>query len=142
MLPQIRDRQKEDGEEYDETLVVRVLRCNLYPSRNPTCGVIAFEARNKLNNRSKYFETCIPIDDIKGKDDWRTVQAGWFKVREDVAAWNQDVRKQDPLLGAVLSERVLDAIPEEQEEAVVQEDEDDDADGDDRWEEDEESVQK
>lgn len=117
--PPPRGHHHEEQEEERHAPVVRVLRCNLYPVRNPTCGVVAFEARNKLNGRTKYFETAVPLHEIRGKDDTHTVRAAWSRLREDVAAWNQDVRKQGPLLGSVLSRNTLmDPIPEEREQDV------------------------
>jgi hypothetical protein len=94
--------------EFESDVDIRVVRCNIYPIQDPQFYVVAFDVKCKTNNRSKYFETTVPMSLSNGKDDLDIVKLGWKNVKRGVNDWFDRLACKRSLIGATLNSAALE----------------------------------
>ena len=121
---------------------IKVVRFDLYPSNNPKYQVVAFDVRCTINDRRKYVETRIDIEDAKHMDETEVTTLAWKRVKDEVVKWFDEHATSNPMVGS--SFEIPEDEPEKREE-VKQKEETDTVQKDDeeaKQEEETDTVQK
>jgi hypothetical protein len=86
---------------------IKVVRFNLYPKTDPTFRVVAFEVRCLRNDRTKYFETTVPLEDTRDvqEEEEAVVKLAWQNLKPLARAWfEKEAVTKDNILGSTFQD--------------------------------------
>lgn len=91
----------EKDDTFKQMTQTRIVRLSLYPVINPTVYVVAFEVRCTSNDRSQYFETSVPVDEVKGYSHEKIARVAWKQVKTEAHEWFGEERAKNVIIGSI-----------------------------------------